>query len=262
MRVVERPRFRAARVSGLRRLRRRRRRRPGPGPVRPAPVELPAPRPGRGPLLGDGRPAGPAGRLRVGRPSGRRPAGPGAGVLRRPRRHAPPAAEPAPKAGTPTADTWRRAFFDMPYLRDGLVAFSAIAETFETAVTWDRFPALHAAVKSAVRETLGRRRRQRRLRLLPLHPRLRRRPGALLHRRSPPAGPAPSSSSGRRSRRPPRPPSTGAGGTATHHHAVGRDHRPAYDRERPDLFAAVLRAAKATLDPAGVLNPGVVFDPE
>src|SRR5205085_3153306 len=45
-----------------------------------------------------------------------------------------------------TADTWRRAFFDMPYLRDGLVAFSAIAETFETAVTWDRFPTLHAAV--------------------------------------------------------------------------------------------------------------------
>jgi FAD/FMN-containing dehydrogenase len=51
-------------------------------------------------------------------------------------------------------------------------------------------------------------------------------------------------------------------GTATHHHAVGRDHRPGYDRERPDLFAAVLRAAKARLDPAGVLNPGVVFDPE
>ena len=54
----------------------------------------------------------------------------------------------------------------------------------------------------------------------------------------------------------------GAGGTATHHHAVGRDHRAAYERERPDLFAAVLRAAKATLDPAGVLNPGVLFDPD
>ena len=53
-----------------------------------------------------------------------------------------------------------------------------------------------------------------------------------------------------------------AGGTATHHHAVGRDHRPAYDRERPELFAAVLRATKATLDPTGVLNPGAVFDPD
>jgi alkyldihydroxyacetonephosphate synthase len=53
----------------------------------------------------------------------------------------------------------------------------------------------------------------------------------------------------------------GAGGTITHHHAVGRDHRPWYDRQRPDLFAAALRAGKAVLDPAGVLNPGVLIEP-
>jgi alkyldihydroxyacetonephosphate synthase len=50
------------------------------------------------------------------------------------------------------------------------------------------------------------------------------------------------------------------GATVTHHHAVGRDHRPGYDRQRPEPFADVLRAAKATLDPAGVLNPGVLID--
>ena len=50
------------------------------------------------------------------------------------------------------------------------------------------------------------------------------------------------------------------GGTITHHHAVGRDHRPWYDRQRPDPFAAALRAAKSALDPAGILNPGVLFD--
>ena len=49
------------------------------------------------------------------------------------------------------------------------------------------------------------------------------------------------------------------GGTITHHHAVGRDHRPWYDRQRPDLFAGALRAAKGVLDPAGVLNPGVLI---
>jgi alkyldihydroxyacetonephosphate synthase len=49
-----------------------------------------------------------------------------------------------------------------------------------------------------------------------------------------------------------------AGGTITHHHAVGRDHHPWYDRQRPQPFAAALRAAKAALDPAGVLNPGVI----
>jgi alkyldihydroxyacetonephosphate synthase len=50
------------------------------------------------------------------------------------------------------------------------------------------------------------------------------------------------------------------GGTITHHHAVGRDHRPWYDRQRPDVFAAALRGAKAAVDPAGVMNPGVLLD--
>ena len=53
-----------------------------------------------------------------------------------------------------------------------------------------------------------------------------------------------------------------AGGTITHHHAVGRDHRRWYDRQRPEQFAAVLRAAKAAVDPAGILNPGVLIDPQ
>ena len=49
-----------------------------------------------------------------------------------------------------------------------------------------------------------------------------------------------------------------AGGSITHHHALGRDHRPWYDRQRPDLFARALAAAKRELDPRGVLNPGVL----
>ena len=48
------------------------------------------------------------------------------------------------------------------------------------------------------------------------------------------------------------------GGTITHHHAVGRDHMPWYQRQRPALFGAALAAAKRTLDPAGILNPGVL----
>jgi alkyldihydroxyacetonephosphate synthase len=52
------------------------------------------------------------------------------------------------------------------------------------------------------------------------------------------------------------------GGTITHHHAVGRDHRPWYDRQRPDGFARALVGAKRALDPTGVLNPGVLVDPD
>jgi alkyldihydroxyacetonephosphate synthase len=51
-----------------------------------------------------------------------------------------------------------------------------------------------------------------------------------------------------------------AGGTITHHHAVGRDHRPWYDKQRPELFAEALRAAKRAVDPQGLLNPGVLID--
>ena len=51
------------------------------------------------------------------------------------------------------------------------------------------------------------------------------------------------------------------GGTITHHHAVGRDHRPWYDRQRPEPFAAALQGAKAALDPRAIMNPGVLLDP-
>jgi alkyldihydroxyacetonephosphate synthase len=51
------------------------------------------------------------------------------------------------------------------------------------------------------------------------------------------------------------------GGTITHHHSVGRDHRPWYDQQRPAAYARALRASKAELDPAGILNPGALIDP-
>jgi alkyldihydroxyacetonephosphate synthase len=51
-----------------------------------------------------------------------------------------------------------------------------------------------------------------------------------------------------------------AGGSITHHHAVGRIHRPWYDRQRPDLFSNSLRAVKKVCDPSGILNPGVLID--
>ena len=47
----------------------------------------------------------------------------------------------------------------------------------------------------------------------------------------------------------------------THHHAVGRDHRPWYDKQRPELFARALQGAKQAVDPAGILNPGCLIDP-
>ena len=52
-----------------------------------------------------------------------------------------------------------------------------------------------------------------------------------------------------------------SGATITHHHAVGRLHRPWYEKQRPEPFALALRAAKAAVDPDGLLNPGVLLAP-
>jgi alkyldihydroxyacetonephosphate synthase len=158
------------------------------------------------------------------------------------------------------AGLWRNAFIRMPYAREPLVQRAIIADTFETAITWERFEAFHdevkAATEAAIREVTGR-------------------PGQVTCRFTHvyPDGPAPyfsfhalgrhgtlldhwraikSAASDALIR---------AGGTITHHHAVGRDHRPWYDREIPALFATALRAAKQSLDPQGMLNPGVLFDP-
>jgi alkyldihydroxyacetonephosphate synthase len=162
--------------------------------------------------------------------------------------------------GTDSVGTWRDVFLRAPYLRDTFVACGVISETFETAVTWDRFAELHtsvtAATEAALRETCG--------------------AGKVMCRFTHvyPDGPAPYFTVLAPARRGSELEQwdtikaaaseavIAAGGTITHHHAVGRDHRPWYDRQRPPGFAAALRAAKAALDPAAVLNPGVLIDPQ
>jgi alkyldihydroxyacetonephosphate synthase len=155
------------------------------------------------------------------------------------------------------ASTWRQNFLRAPYLRDALVALGMITETFETAVTWDRLGELHAAITGAVRSALdeicG---------------------GGVVTCRITHAYPdgaapyftviAPSRHGSQVAmwdeiKRAASEALLVSGGTITHHHAVGRDHRPWYDRQRPDAFATALRAAKAAVDPSGVLNPGVLL---
>ena len=161
---------------------------------------------------------------------------------------------------------WRGAFLLAPYLRDTFVACGVLSETFETAITWDRFEEFHAVTMEAVRTKVAE------LCDAPAE-------GAGAPRVSCrfthvyPDGPAPyftviaPAVRGGEVEQWDEIKAAAAeaviegGGTITHHHAVGRDHRPWYDRQRPAPFAAALRAAKAELDPAGILNPGVLIDP-
>jgi alkyldihydroxyacetonephosphate synthase len=159
------------------------------------------------------------------------------------------------RPGSGAVGAWREAFIAMPYLRDALLQLGVLSDTFETAITWDRWPAFHAAVTAATREALGEPCRVS-CRLTHVYP----------------DGPAPYFTvlaPARRGdelaqweamKRAASDAILAAGGTITHHHAVGRDHREWYDEQRPDLFAAALRAAKSAVDPGGVLNPGVLVD--
>ena len=136
-----------------------------------------------------------------------------------------------------------------------------ISDTFETAITWDRFEAFHDEVKAATEDGDPPGDRPAGAGHLPLHPCLSRRSRAVFLASTRLAVTARCWNSGRRSRRAASDAVIESGGTITHHHAVGRDHRPWYDRQRPELFAAALRAAKHALDPQGMLNPGVLIDP-
>ncbi|HET9874413.1 MAG TPA: FAD-binding oxidoreductase, partial [Mycobacterium sp.] len=165
------------------------------------------------------------------------------------------AANPA----TGAAGAWRSSFIRMPYQRDALAQHSMIAETFETACTWDGFDALRTAVTAAATDAMA---------AVGVT-------GVLTCRFTHvyPDGPAPYFgvyAAGQWGKTVAQWDEIKAavsqvlsdrGATITHHHAVGRDHRPWYDRQRPEPFAAALRAAKQVLDPAGVLNPGVLIDP-
>jgi alkyldihydroxyacetonephosphate synthase len=153
---------------------------------------------------------------------------------------------------------WRAAFLRAPYVRDTFVAMGVLSETFETAITWDRFPALHERVLAAAHAAADGAAGTARVSCRFTHVY--------------PDGPAPYYTVLAPARRGEEVEQwatiktavsdalIAAGATITHHHAVGRDHRAWYDAQRPDLFAAALRGAKAAVDPAGVMNPGVLVD--
>jgi alkyldihydroxyacetonephosphate synthase len=162
------------------------------------------------------------------------------------------------------AGAWRDSFLRAPYYRNYLTPAGVIADTFETAITWDRFEEFYAGVRervgAALREVTG--------------------AECTLSCRFThvyPDGPAPyftfyavgsntrdmasMLSRWREIKLAANDAVSSLGGTITHHHAVGRDHRPAgYDRQAPALFREAFAGARQVLDPRGLMNPGVLID--
>jgi alkyldihydroxyacetonephosphate synthase len=166
----------------------------------------------------------------------------------------------ASEGGADAVGSWREAFLGAPYTRDVLVAMGVLAETFETAITWDRFARFHEQVKAsgeqALREVCGEGGRvtARFTHVYPDGP-------AVYFTAIAPARRGEEVEQWAAVKRAVSDAILAEGGTITHHHAVGRDHRPWYDEQRPDAFAAALAGAKAAVDPHAIMNPGVLIDP-
>ncbi|WP_134429019.1 FAD-binding oxidoreductase [Mycobacterium ulcerans] len=155
--------------------------------------------------------------------------------------------------GEGPAQSWEHGRFSAPYLRDSLLAAGALCETLETATDWSNIAAVKAAVTEALTTSLA---ESGTPALVMCHVSHVYPTGASLYftvvagQRGNPieqwmaAKKAASDAM------------MATGATITHHHAVGADHRPWMRDEVGDLGVQLLRAVKATLDPAGILNPG------
>ncbi|MEN3357282.1 MAG: alkyldihydroxyacetonephosphate synthase [Mycobacteriales bacterium] len=159
----------------------------------------------------------------------------------------------------PAAAGWRAGRFAAPYLRDGLLDAGALVETLETATSWSALPALYAAVRAAVTGTLT---GQGTPPLVLCHISHVYPTGASLYFTVVAAVAADPIAQWQATKRAAGDAITSHGATISHHHAVGTDHRGWMTAEVGDLGVAVLRAVKATVDPAGILNPGKLLPPE
>jgi alkyldihydroxyacetonephosphate synthase len=156
--------------------------------------------------------------------------------------------------GRGAGEAWLKGRFSAPYMRDELLTHGVMVETLETATQWSKLRPLHAAVTRAIEAALE---RWHTPGIVMCHVSHVYETGASLYFTliaaqregeeleqwravKDAAGEA----------------IMAGGGTITHHHAIGRDHIPWMRREVGDGGLAALRALKAELDPAAIMNPG------
>ncbi len=162
-------------------------------------------------------------------------------------------AEAVPGAG----ESWAAGRYRGPYLRDALLDAGALVETLETATFWSALPRLYAAVGAALRDTLSEAGSPPAVlcHISHVYP-----SGASLYFTVACAQLPDPIAQWQAAKAAAGEAIVAAGGSITHHHGVGADHRGLYPREVGMLGVDVLRAVKRTLDPAGILNPGILLD--
>lgn len=161
--------------------------------------------------------------------------------------------------GAEPGEAWAAGRFNAPYLRDSLLDVGVIVETLETVTFWSNRERLYAAVRSALESALGEGT------MVLCHISHVYATGCSLYFTVAAAGGTPGAGGEGRldrwlaAKTAANDAIVASGASITHHHAVGTDHRDWLQPEIGDLGVAVLRAVKRELDPAGILNPGVLI---
>ena len=156
--------------------------------------------------------------------------------------------------GAAPGKSWEHGRFDGPYLRDHLIESGVFVETLETAHTWSRLGELYRVVGDSIRANLGP------SAIVMCHLSHAYRDGASLYFTFlAPVRPGDEIATWRRVKSAACDTIVAAGGTITHHHAIGRDHAPWMHPEVGQVGLDALAGIKERIDPAGIMNPGVLI---
>jgi alkyldihydroxyacetonephosphate synthase len=149
-------------------------------------------------------------------------------------------------------ESWSEGRYRAPYLRDALIDAGALVETLETVTFWSNLETLYAAVGDALRQALG-------TAVVLCHISHVYRSGASLYFTVAAAQSDDPLAQWQTAKQAANDAIIKAGGSITHHHGVGTDHRDHYAQQIGPLAVQALKAVKSTLDPSGIMNPGVLI---
>lgn len=151
--------------------------------------------------------------------------------------------------------SWVEGRFHGPYLRDSLLDVGALVETFETATFWSQMDTVYARVSEAVTQALVDQGTQPLVmcHISHVYP-----TGVSLYFTVASRKLGDGLEQWALAKTAATQAMVDAGATVSHHHAVGRDHKPWLEAEIGPVGVEILRAIKERLDPAGILNPGVL----
>ena len=161
--------------------------------------------------------------------------------------------------GTGPGESWKESRYDVPYLRDFMMEYGTIADSFETATVWSNLMPLHEASHEALRRVIrdvtgfaG---------YIGSHISHLYETGACLYytictRCREGATPEEMIEQYAEIKRVATETFVKCGGALSHHHGVGYEHRPWLEGELSERGVASLRQIKDALDPDGIMNPG------